>query len=142
MTDWQVHMNCESITMLDGGDLEEVEALFAAWKEAVRDGDLDAMLELITEDAEFWTHGQPPLRGRDAVRTAFAPVLDKWVLDQAFECHELILAGELALARGMEVNRLTPREGGEAVVQRQRAFSVLRRGDDGRWRFMRGMTNS
>jgi ketosteroid isomerase-like protein len=41
----------------------------------------------------------------------------------------------------MEVNRATPRAGGEGIVRRQRAFMVLRRDEDGQWRFARGMTH-
>jgi ketosteroid isomerase-like protein len=40
----------------------------------------------------------------------------------------------------MEHNRVTPR-GGEPVEISQRAFMVLRREPDGRWRYARGMTN-
>ena len=49
--------------------------------------------------------------------------------------------GNWALLRGLEINTLTPKKGGEASEYRQRAFSVLRRSQDGRWRFARGMTN-
>ncbi|HSR41461.1 MAG TPA: SgcJ/EcaC family oxidoreductase [Longimicrobiales bacterium] len=135
-------MECERVVNPDGRSLEAIEETFHAWREAVETGDLDAVVGLVTEDAEFWSPEQPPLVGRDAVREAFSAALERWRWDQAFECRELIVAGGYALVRGVEVNRLEPRGGGDATVRRQRAFSVLREGEDGAWRFARGMTNA
>ena len=135
-------MECERVVNPDGRSLEAIEETFAGWREAVGAGDLNAVVALVTEDAEFWSPEQPPLVGRDAVRGAFAAALERWSWDQEFECRELIVAGRHAVVRGVEVNRLEPRGGGEPRIQRQRAFSILREGEDGVWRFARGMTNA
>jgi ketosteroid isomerase-like protein len=37
--------------------------------------------------------------------------------------------------------RVEPRDGGPTREMTQRAMLILRRGDDGRWRYARGMTN-
>jgi hypothetical protein len=93
-------------------DLKTVsERYFAAW--AARDP--DAIVALHTEDTQFWTHlGAAPVRGRDAVRTAFAEIFeqfpnltwetyrvlygeDHWILDWAlisgdirFDCLDVV----------------------------------------------------
>ncbi|MFW6202482.1 MAG: YybH family protein [Gemmatimonadota bacterium] len=134
-------MECRDIDNPEGQSLEALRRTFDHWREALRAGDLDTVVDLVTEDAEFWTNGRPTLQGRQSLRRAFAPIMEEWTLDQAFDCRELIVSGDVAFARGMESNRLVPVSGGEAVTERQRAFSVLRRGDDGVWRFARGMTN-
>jgi ketosteroid isomerase-like protein len=84
---------------------------FAAW--AARDP--DAIVALHTEDTQFWTHlGAGPVRGRDAVRAAFAEIFeqfpeftwatyrvlygdDHWILDWAlisgdirFDCLDVV----------------------------------------------------
>jgi len=133
-------MECNVVTNLDDQPLAPLLRTFDLWRAAVQEGDLDAIAGLVAEDAEFWTHSQPALRGRDTLRGAMSPLLEAWALDQEFACDELIVSGDLAVARGTEINRLTPRAGGESVVRRQRALSVLRRGADGVWRFARGMT--
>jgi ketosteroid isomerase-like protein len=66
---------------------------------------------------------------------------EKFEFQQQFDCKELIIGGSWAFMRGIEINRLTPRDGGEIVLRKQRAFSVLRREADGTWLFARGMTN-
>ncbi len=62
-------------------------------------------------------------------------------MEQDFECVELIVAGELAVLRGTEINRLVGEEAADTLTVRQRAFSILFRGSDGEWAFARGMTN-
>lgn len=133
-------MQCTTVSNPSDLPIAPILETFDAWKEAVGEGDVDAIAHLVTEDAEFWTHAQPALRGRDALRAAMAGVFERWALEQAFACDELIVADGLAVARGTEVNRLVSRDGTEETEQRQRAFSVLRRGTDGVWRFARGMT--
>jgi|GEM_PF-2322945 len=125
----------------DSTSITEIGHTFESWRTAVREGDLDALVDLVTEDAEFWTHSRPALTGREALRTAFAPVLGAYEMDQEIDCQELVVEGPLAFFRGMEINRISPVGGGEPMIQRQRAFSILQRGDDGVWRFARGMTN-
>jgi uncharacterized protein (TIGR02246 family) len=134
------NMECKAVVNLDGQSLGPIRETFDTWRETLRSADLEALGELVVEDAEFWTHSQPALHGRATMRAAMAPLFEEWTLDQEFACDELIVSGDLAVARGTEINRLTPRDGGESVVRRQRAFSVLLRGDDGIWRFARGMT--
>ena len=93
-------------------DLKTVsERYFAAW--AARDP--DAIVALHTEDTQFWTHlGAAPVRGREAVRAAFAEIFeqfpnltwetyrvlygeDHWILDWAlisgdirFDCLDVV----------------------------------------------------
>lgn len=133
-------MDCRN-TRGDAASIAEIAHTFDTWRTAVRAGDLDTLVTLMTEDGEFWTHSQPALKGRDALRAAFTPILAAYELDQGFDCEEILVEGDLAFVRGTERNRVTPVDGGEPMVQLQRAFSVLLRGKDGVWRFARGMTN-
>jgi uncharacterized protein (TIGR02246 family) len=127
--------------MSSQSDRKHVERTLNEWAEAIRGADLESLAGLVTEDAEFWTHGAAPLTGRDALKGAFAPFFSRYGLEQDFECQELVISGDLAFMRGMELNRLTPHDGSETKEHRQRAFSILRREGDGKWRFARGMTN-
>lgn len=134
-------MHCDTVHNPDDLDTAALERTFQAWSEAVAASDSEAVGELVAGDATFWSHGQPSLVGRAATVSAFRDVFETYRMRQDFECTELILSGRWAFVRGVEHNELTPRGGGESVEVRQRAFSVLHRGDDGEWRFARGMTN-
>lgn len=122
-------------------DREAIYATMAAWAAAVLRADVETLASLVTEDAVFWTHGAAPLQGRQDLIKAFEPFLASYEMQQDYACQELVLGGDWAFMRGMEVNRLTPRDGSESVVRRQRAFSILHREPSGKWLFARGMTN-
>jgi uncharacterized protein (TIGR02246 family) len=117
--------------------MREIDELFAAWMEAGKRGDAAALVSLITEDAEFWTHGAPAVKGREAVTAMMEGFFASFSYEQRFETLERVVAGDWAFVRGFELNRVTPK-GGETVEVRQRAFMVLRRDADGLWRFARG----
>jgi uncharacterized protein (TIGR02246 family) len=121
--------------------VQGIYAVLAAWRDALRDGNMEAVTTLVTEDAEFWSQGAAPVTGRTALADAFRPFFTSYELLQEFECAELVVRGDWAFMRGLEWNRLVPRVGGDTLEIQQRAFSIMRRGTDGRWRFARGMTN-
>lgn len=116
-----------------------IDALYAAWGEAFRRQDLEAILDLLTPDYVLWAPGAPPM-GREELRPRLAAALATYDLDPEFEREERLVAGDLAFERGWDVQRVRPRAGGEAQSQRQRVFLVLQRGEDGKWRFARGMS--
>jgi len=119
----------------------EIDETFTLWAEAGQRGDADAMAALVTDDAEFWSQGQPALRGRAAVLDAFRRVFVAYQVEQRWERVERIVSGDWAWERGIEHNAVIHRSDGARTEVRQRAFTVLHRDADGRWRFARGMTN-
>jgi uncharacterized protein (TIGR02246 family) len=119
----------------------EIDALFEQWKAAVAARDVEGVAALVADDCEFWSNAAPPMRGKDAVRATLAEFYRRFEHRQEFERHELVVRGDLAFARGIEDNVLHPVDGGAEIRHRQRAFMVIRREADGRWRFARGMTN-
>ena len=62
-------------------------------------------------------------------------------IEQSFEPEETVVSGAWAFERGLDRMRLTPRGGGAPREIAQRAILILRRSDDGRWRYARGTTN-
>lgn len=122
-------------------DRDAIEQLMNDWTVAVAEADLETIASLVTEDCEFWTDGASPLMGRQDLVGAFETFLEKHRMKQQFDCQELVISGNWAFMRGLEVNHLTPVDGSESIVRRQRAFSVLYRSNSGEWLFARGMTN-
>ena len=119
-----------------------IARLHEDWVAAVRRGDAEGLRDLVTADYEVWPNGAPPMHGPDTTVAGMAAALAKYVVEQAFESTELIVAGDWAFERGVESVRATPREGGPAVSRSQRAFLILRRDAAGRWRYARGMTGA
>ena len=109
------------------GSAAEVEAREIAFAKTMADRDLDAFLTFVSPEAIFFS-GNEPIRGRDAVVEAWAPLFEgeaapfSWHPDLV----EVLEAGMLALSSG-------PVRGpsGEEVG---RFNSIWRRDADGQWR--------
>lgn len=119
----------------------EIDRLFAEWKAAGRRGDAEAMAAMVTEDAEFWSHGMPTMRGRDTVRQSFLAAMATYDIEQEWESLERFHGEGWVLDRGIERNAVTRKADGVRTEVIQRGFTLLRRDPDGQWRFARGITN-
>ncbi|MBV8520094.1 MAG: SgcJ/EcaC family oxidoreductase [Acidobacteria bacterium] len=117
---------------------DAIDELYRAWSDAFRTGDFDAIAGLLTPDYVLFAPGREPV-GIDALRPQLERVFAAFEVSIAFEREERIVSGELAYERGWDVQTVRPRDGGEVREQRQRVFLILQRGDDGRWRFARGV---
>lgn len=116
-----------------------IDDLYAAWAEAFRRQDVDAVVQLMTADYVLWAPGTDELDAeglRPRLKAAFAA----YEITSTFECVERLVAGDLAVDRGWDIQRLRFRSGGEERVNRQRVMLVLRRSSDGSWRFARGIS--
>jgi ketosteroid isomerase-like protein len=68
--------------------------------------------------------------------------ISKFRIEQSFELSNTIAASGLTFQWGVERITLIPLDGGDATTVVQRSMLLFRRGDDGRWRYARGMTNT
>ena len=121
--------------------MNDVDQLFGDFADALRSGDCDALAALVTEDAEFWSPGVPALLGRERVRAAMRDACEKFRVERTWDEVERVSGDGFAVSVGIERTVATPRAGGEPVAVTQRGWTMARRGDDGRWRFARGITN-
>src|SRR5437763_17137541 len=121
--------------------MNDVDQLFANFTEALRRGDCEALADLVTEDAEFWSPGTPAMRGRDHVRTARRDACEKYLVERSWDAIERLSGDDFAVSVGIERTRAVPVGGGEPIEMTQRGWTMARRGPDGRWRFARGITN-
>lgn len=125
----------------DSDDRAGIFALRDTWMDVVASGDARGLADLVTSDYEAWTHGAPALGGPQTVVAVMGAALARFSVVQSYEPSETIVFGDWAFQRGIERIRATPRDGGPAQENVQRALVILRRGEDGRWRYARGMTN-
>jgi uncharacterized protein (TIGR02246 family) len=121
--------------------MNQVDKLFTDFVDALRKGDCDALADLVTEDAEFWSPGTPPIQGREHVRMAMRDACEKYRVERTWEEIDRLTGDDFAVSIGIEKTKAVPIEGGEPVEITQRGWTIARRGGDGRWRFARGITN-
>jgi uncharacterized protein (TIGR02246 family) len=121
-------------------DEQAIRALFDAWQRASRAGDIETLLGFVTDDAVFLAPGQPPIRGKAAVRDLFLLALSRVEMEQDFRIEEIQVLGEWAFCWGIDSSTMRPRGGGDAVRARGMGLSLLRK-EGGAWRFARGINN-
>lgn len=121
---------------LSTDDEHAIRALIARWHEATAHGDVDAVLELMTDDVVFLVAGQPAMRGREAFARGLRMLLQTHRIVSQGDIQEIVVSGDLAYVWNVLDVRVTPLAGGAAMHRRGNVLSVFRRGDD-RWRLAR-----
>ncbi|MEZ4415928.1 MAG: glyoxalase superfamily protein [Gemmatimonadota bacterium] len=120
---------------------EGLEELHTDFARAMREGNTTGVLERLHPDYVLWSAGRPPVRGREALRSALDAAFERFAVEPTFDCEARAVQGDLAVERGWDVQVLHPRAGGAPLTQRQRVTLVSRRDEDGRWRFVWGMSH-
>jgi len=104
--------------------------------EVSKSGDVDARMNLMTEDVVFLTPGNPPMR-RDDFAAASKAMEGKVQIDGKAEVEEVTVQGDVAICwTRLEVS-VTPLAGGETMRRAGNTLTVFRRGTDGQWRIWR-----
>ena len=123
--------------MLINKDEQAIRAVIGRWMDATRQGDVAAILPLMTEDVVFLVPGQPPMTGRASFEQGMRAMArtHRIVPDSVVE--EVAVAGDMAYSRTRLEIRIEPLAGGVAVRRAGHTLSVFRRNDAGQWQLAR-----
>jgi uncharacterized protein (TIGR02246 family) len=122
--------------------VKAIHELSKGWIEAVKAKDLDRLLTLVTDDVIFLPSSGPPIKGKDAVGGLYRALFTQFDIDQTADNEEIVLTGEWAFSWGAETLTLSPLQGGSPVRLHGKGLAILRRQQDGSWKFARGINNS
>ena len=115
-------------------DERVIRELVDSWMDASRRGDTATVLDLMTDDVLFMTPSREPF-GKDAFRESSEAMRDVRIEGRA-EIQEIEVLGDRAWIRNHIDLTLTPAEG-EPLKRSGYTLTILRKGDDGRWRLFR-----
>lgn len=115
-----------------GTDVQAIRDAQTAWFEATARGDLPGLLSLMAEDIVFLTPGRPPF-GRDEFAASFDAGRQQVRISCGGEFEEVVVAGDVAYARGKLSVSVAPIAGGEVKKLAGYTLSVFRKLSDGRW---------
>jgi uncharacterized protein (TIGR02246 family) len=115
-------------------DERAIRELVETWMAASKAGDTAAVLELMTDDVQFIVCGRAPF-GKEEFRTN-SESMRGLKMDGRAEIQEIEVLGDRAWIRNHIDLTLTPPEG-EPLRRSGYTLTVLRKGDDGRWRLFR-----
>ena len=118
-------------------DEEAIRQLVERWIAATRDGDGDAVLQLMAPDVIFLVGGQPPMQGRDAFEKSLRTVLADNVIDSVSRIDEIAVSGDMAYYRTSLSVTVTSKHGKLPLQRTGHTLSILRKGSDGKWQLTR-----
>jgi len=115
-------------------DERAIRELVDTWMAASKAGDVEAVLDLMTDDVVFMVPGQEPF-GKEQFRTASESMRGMGMDGQA-EVREIEVIGDRAWIRNFIEVTVTP-AGGAPVRRSGHTLSILRKCADGHWRLFR-----
>ena len=115
-------------------DERAIRALVQRWMDATAAGDSASVLDLMTDDVVFMVPGREPF-GKEAFANA-AQAQQSQKIDGKSDVVEVKVLGDWAYLRNHLKITVTP-ETGAAVRREGYTLTILRKGDDGKWRLAR-----
>jgi uncharacterized protein (TIGR02246 family) len=122
-------------------DIDAIAALRQSFVTAIESDDVEGMVALLTEDGTAFPPHEPALVGRQANRAWHEQRITEFETAFTVSTDELIGDGDQAFERFSYTLTLTPREGGDALVDSGRCVWFWRR-QDSEWKVARAMWNS
>jgi len=129
---------------ISGGTEEDQAQLLQIskdWVEAYTSGDLDALMNLMHEDALLMPHNQVTTRGYEAVQTYFQSRIGRPNLTMTDDLQEIRINGDWALIRGAFSFEIAPSEPDAKPFVHNGRYLLIYEKDDGAWKLLRDMDN-
>jgi uncharacterized protein (TIGR02246 family) len=114
-------------------DKAAIRHLIETWLRATHDGDVEAVLALMSPDVVFLVAGQPPMEGRDAFGQAMRSMLVNHAVESSSEIDEITVSGDMAYCRTRLSVTLISKHGKTPILRSGPTLSILRKSADGRW---------
>ena len=118
-------------------DEQSIRDLIAEWHRATGAADVDAVLELMSEDVVFLVAGKPPMQGKAAFGEGLRSLLATHNIVSSGQIQELVVSGDLAYSWTKLDVRIEEKGGGASTSRQGSALSILRKQSDGRWLLVR-----
>jgi uncharacterized protein (TIGR02246 family) len=104
-------------------------------------GDVERWLACYASDAVLLPPGEHPVVGAEAIRAWAAPFFAAYELHEATDEREVVVSGDWGFLRAHWTWRLTPKDGGETVVDSGMSVWIVQRQPDGAWKIARAIWN-
>jgi ketosteroid isomerase-like protein len=107
------------------------------WAVADTAGNLDAIMDLVTEDGRMDAKGFPPMLGREAARAVYTPLYAQVDYLEARATPEMtvVISNELAHQTGTVMERYTMKGQQGEMMDHARYAAAFVKGADGLWRW-------
>lgn len=114
-----------------------IRNLIETWVRATREGNVDEVLDLMTDDVVFLVPGQQPMVGKQAFGEALRAALGQHAIDSTSQIDEVAVFGDVAYCRTRLQVTVTRKHDNLPMLRKGQTLSILRRCPDGKWRLSR-----
>lgn len=119
---------------MTSSDEQAIESVVERWMAATRAGDLNAVLNLMSDDAIFTVPEQEPF-GKEQFAEGFKAI-SKMKFQGKSEILEIEVFGDYAWTRN-QIRMTMEKPNGEAIEREARTLTIYKREADGAWRLFR-----
>lgn len=113
------------------------------WSDVAAGDDVEALMSYWADDAVMMAPGQPPLRGKDAIREFVSSTGELPGFSVGWEPLEAHVSGSGDMAYLIEQNQMTmPDSTGALTTQYNKVVTVWKKQEDGSWKNVVDMWNS
>jgi len=123
-------------------DIHAIKQLADDWRSGWRAGDADALLNLYADEPVLMPQGQPPVVGKDAIRSLYEAVLREVAIKSEGALMEVEVVGDLGYFWSTYKLTATPKAGGAPLESEGKSVFVVRRQQGGAWKIARLIDNS
>ena len=115
-------------------DEQQIRQLVATWMAATKAGNIDRVLDLMTDDVVFLVTGHPPMNGKQAYAAATRgqPEKGRPQFDGKSEIQEISVLGEWAYMWTRLTVVVTPPGGAPTTTRAGHTLSILKK-QNGKW---------
>lgn len=117
-------------------DQRAIREVIAQWHRATAEGDVDAVLRLVSDDVIFLVPGQDPV-DRSKFEAGLRQLLKSHRIESKGEVKECRVSGELAYCWTHLTVSIASSSGGTANVRTGSALSIFGKQPDGKWLLVR-----
>jgi len=141
---WRVTLAQTSLVSGDSATVRQaIDAVNVRFTSAFKRGDADSLMVLYTANAVQLNPNFPAWEGAAAIKQAFAGFFGAMTItDASFTTHDILIAGNKAIARGSYALRLKPKNGGAEIADRGKYVTTWERQPDGSWKIIRDISNT
>jgi uncharacterized protein (TIGR02246 family) len=123
----------EQVTNIEA-DMEALKALPEQWDVTYHANDLEAIMQLYTQDAVRLPPNEDIQDGKEAIRNHLQSEFSEYTSEGEIVVIDARVSGDLGYVRGTYIGKSTSKTGGEPIMYDNRFVTVAQRQVDGSWK--------
>ena len=126
----------------DPADVQAIKDATESWDKAWNAGNVEALASLYTVDAIAMGPNHPAQADKDAIRASSQKYFDQFSEENRSIVEDVQVSGDLAVARGTQETRTSPKSGGYSFQDKAKWITVFQRQTRGSWKILWEIYNS